>query len=83
MPQRLNTEDADFATAFEAFLGLKREVSADVADTVAKIITDVQSRGDAALIDYTRKFDRLELTPATIRVTRDEIERAVNSARCR
>lgn len=77
MPQRLNTQDADFASAFEAFLGLKREVSADVVETVAKIISDVQIRGDAALIDYTRQFDRLELTTETIQITRDEIERAV------
>lgn len=76
MPQWLNTRDADFDTAFQALLGLKREVSADVADTVQHIIAGVRAHGDAALIDYTRQFDRLELTLDTIAVSKHEITRA-------
>lgn len=76
MPQRLDIRDAGFEEAFRAFLGAKRESSADVNDTVAAILADVRDKGDAAVIDYTKRFDRLELTPDTLRVTEDEIAAA-------
>ena len=74
MPVTLNTADPDFETRFTAMLSAKREDSADVGDTVAAIIADVRTRGDAALIDYTARFDRLSLTPATLRVSETEID---------
>jgi histidinol dehydrogenase len=73
MPVFLNTADADFDTAFSALLSAKREDSPDVDDTVAAIIADVRARGDAAVLELTAKFDRLELTPETMRVSADEI----------
>lgn len=74
MPVFLNTSDADFETAFTALLSAKREDSPDVDDTVAGIIADVRARGDAAVLDLTSNFDRLDLTAATMRVTEAEIE---------
>ncbi|MBR9764474.1 MAG: histidinol dehydrogenase [Rhodobacteraceae bacterium] len=74
MPHFLSTRDADFETRFTALLGAKREDSPDVDDAVARIIADVRSRGDAALIELTAKFDRLELTPETLCFTREEID---------
>ncbi|MBL6426598.1 MAG: histidinol dehydrogenase [Maritimibacter sp.] len=74
MPVFLNTSDADFETAFTALLSAKREDSPDVDDTVAGIIADVRARGDAAVLDLTSKFDRLDLTATTMRVSEDEIE---------
>ena len=59
MPVRLDARDAAFARAFEALLSAKREVSQDVDETVRAIIADVASRGDDAVIDYTRRFDGL------------------------
>jgi len=44
---------------------------------VAAIIADVRARGDAALIELTAKFDRLELTPETLAFTPDEIEEEI------
>jgi histidinol dehydrogenase len=44
---------------------------------VADIIADVRKRGDAALIDYTEKFDRVKLTPKTLRVSRNELRDAL------
>ena len=64
MPITLNTRDAGFETAFAALLDGKRESAADVDATVAAIIDDVASRGDAELIEYTNRFDRIELTAA-------------------
>lgn len=77
MPLRLDARDADFAKAFQAFLGMKREVSQDVDDAVRAIIADVVARGDAALIDLSRKFDRLDLGALGIRVTDAEIDAAL------
>ena len=73
MPQFLNSQDADFETRFASLLNMKREDSPDVDDVVAGIIADVRARGDAAVIELTSKFDRLELTPETLAFTPDEI----------
>jgi len=74
MPQYLNTADPDFETAFTALLGAKREDSPDVDAVVAQIIADVRARGDAALIELTARFDRLDLTPERLAFTRDEVD---------
>lgn len=80
MPQRLSTADPDFEPRFRAFLALKREVSPDVDAAVRDIVADVVARGDDAVIELTRRFDGTDLTPATLRVGADEIERAVATA---
>jgi histidinol dehydrogenase len=80
MPIRLNTQDVGFEAAFLALLSMKREVSQEVDAVAASIISDVQARGDEALIDYTNRFDKLALTPATLRVSDAEIEAA--TAKC-
>lgn len=77
MVLRLNAAQADFDRRFAAMLGLKREVSEDVDRVVADIIAQVRATGDAALIELTAKFDRLQLTPGTLRISAEEIERAV------
>lgn len=53
---------------------MKREADADVDAAVAEIITDVQTRGDAAVLELTAKFDRLSLTPETMTFDTDEID---------
>jgi histidinol dehydrogenase len=73
MPVFLNTADPGFEAAFAALLGQKREEAEDVDQAVAAIIADVRSRGDRAVIDLTARFDRLELTPATLTFSKDEI----------
>ena len=73
MPHFLNTQDAGFEAAFTALLGMKREDSPDVDATVAAIIADVRARGDAAEIELTARFDRLELTPETLAFSAAEI----------
>ena len=61
MPIRLDSRDADFSQRFAAFLATKRESAQDVEDVVKAIIADVAARGDAALIELSRKFDRIDL----------------------
>lgn len=79
MTYRMDMNDADFETAFAGFLTSKREVSADVNATVADIIDQVRTRGDAALIELTSKFDRLDLTPETLAVTQAEVDAALKA----
>ena len=74
MPRFLDAAQPDFETAFAALLGAKREEAQDVDDAVAAIIADIRVRGDAALIELTAKFDRLELTPETLRFSTDEVD---------
>jgi histidinol dehydrogenase len=76
MPIRLDTHAPDFAERFRAFLATKRETAADVETVVRGIIADVAARGDRALIELTRKFDRVDLDQVGLRVTADEIELA-------
>ena len=73
MATHLATSDPGFETAFSALLAAKRETDADVDDAVAAIIADVAARGDAALVDYTARFDRVVLRPAQLRLSADEI----------
>jgi histidinol dehydrogenase len=76
----LRQSDADFEKRFAAFLTTKREISPDVDATVRAIIDDVRGRGDAALIDYSRKFDRADLGTLGIAVSRADIEQAYRDA---
>lgn len=79
MPVRLDHTSADFARQFADFLGAKREVSADIEAATRAIVDDVAARGDPALIEATRKFDRLELDAGGLRVTAAEIDAAVKA----
>jgi histidinol dehydrogenase len=81
MPHRLDTKDAGFAADFAALLGAKRELDADVDATVAAILEDVRRRGDDAVIELTRRHDRLELTQATMRVPAAEIAAAASACK--
>ncbi len=77
MPVFLNATDPNFDAQFATLLGAKREDSPDVDAVVADIIADVRNRGDAAVIELTEKFDRLSLTPETLRFSEAEIDALV------
>ena len=76
MPFRLDAADARFSEDFEKLLHMKRETAEDVDVIVRDIIAEVILRGDDALIDYSRRFDRIELTPQTLRIGAEEIDAA-------
>jgi len=80
MAVRLDAADADFEARFSALISAKRETPADVDEAVRAIIADVRARGDAALIEHTRRLDKHELTAAHLRVSPDEIGAALESA---
>ena len=73
MPIRLSTRDPGFEDGFRKLLAAKRESAADVDAVVAEIIERVASRGDAALIEYTCRFDRIDLANGGLRLTPREI----------
>jgi histidinol dehydrogenase len=77
MAIRLDTRAADFAQKFRRFLDSKREVATDVEASVRAIVADVAARGDAALYDYTAKFDGFDLAATGLRVGEHELTAAV------
>ena len=76
-----NCARPDFETRFRALLAAKREASVDVDAAVAAIIADVRARGDAALIEYTLRFDRVDLSRSGFRIAPGEIEAAVDACK--
>ena len=77
MAQFLYSDAPEFESAFSALLSAKREDAVDVDDAVAAIIADVRARGDAAVIELTHKFDRLDLTPGTLAFSTAEVDAEV------
>ncbi|HWL46527.1 MAG TPA: histidinol dehydrogenase, partial [Sphingomonadaceae bacterium] len=72
MPLRLDSRAPDFARAFTALVEARREADADVRADVAAIVAAVRADGDAALADYTRRFDRHDLDATGWQVSADE-----------
>jgi histidinol dehydrogenase len=68
-PRRLDAAAPDFEQQFSAFLARNRDTDENVDRVVADIVADVRARGDAALLDYTRKFDRVESDAAGLRLS--------------
>tara|TARA_R110002020_G_scaffold87061_33_gene215207 strand:+ start:25128 stop:26456 length:1329 start_codon:yes stop_codon:yes gene_type:complete len=73
---RLDYRQSDFENRFAAFLTTKREVSQDVENDVRAIIREIRERGDAALHDFTERFDGINTRQLGLAVTADEIEAA-------
>jgi histidinol dehydrogenase len=69
VPLRLDAAAPGFDKDFSAFLGRNRDADENVDRVVADIIADVRARGDAAVVDYTRKFDRVETDAKGLRIT--------------
>jgi histidinol dehydrogenase len=76
MPVRLDNSKPDFADRFTQLLAQKRETATDVGAAVATIIADVVARGDEALFETTKRFDRFDLTAHNLRVSPPEVAAA-------
>ena len=74
MPVLLNSQNSNFEKEFKKLLLAKREDSVDVDVSVREIIGGVIELGDQALIEYTKKFDRISLTTETLRFTQSELK---------
>ncbi|MGD1017554.1 MAG: histidinol dehydrogenase [Roseiarcus sp.] len=75
----LDMAAADFGPRFRALLDAKRESALDVDAAVAAIIADVRARGDAALVEYTLRFDRFDLARSGFRIAEKEVDAAVSA----
>ncbi|MGW8201334.1 histidinol dehydrogenase [Sphingomonas sp. VDB2] len=87
MPLRLDSRDAGFAAAFAALVDARREADEDVSRDVTAILKAVRAGGDAALADYTQRFDRHDLnvsgwavTPAETRAALDALSTELRDA---
>lgn len=77
MTFRLETTQADFETQFNALLSAKREDSPDVNKVVEDILADVKARGDEAVVEYTNKFDRMNIASDGLAITAEEMDTAI------
>jgi len=68
-PIRLDAAAPGFEKDFASFLGRNRDTDENVDRVVAEIVADVRARGDAALVEYTRKFDKVETDAKGLRIT--------------
>jgi len=79
-PARLSTVRSTFDAEFKARLHWSAETDAGIEQRVADILTDVRQRGDAAVLDYTARFDGLQATSmATLELTQVELKNAFDA----
>ena len=79
-PLQLNTADAGFEAAFAARLHWSADTDAAIEQRVADILADVQKRGDAAVLDYTQRFDGLQAADVkALEITQAELQAALDS----
>jgi histidinol dehydrogenase len=77
---RLNTTDANFEAAFQQRLHWSADADAAIESRVAEILADVQKRGDAAVLEYTQRFDGLSATSMQhLVLTQSELKAAFDS----
>src|SRR5262245_60561680 len=77
MPIHLDVTAPDFPERFRAFVAAKREVAPEVEEAVRAIIAEVVAHGDRALVDLSRRLDRVDLDIPGLRVTAAEVAAAV------
>ncbi|MGB9353911.1 MAG: histidinol dehydrogenase, partial [Azonexus sp.] len=76
--KRLATVDADFTAKMDALLAFEAAADDSIEHTVAAILADVKVRGDAAVVEYSNRFDRLTATGmADLELSRAEMQRAL------
>ncbi|MDX2478913.1 MAG: histidinol dehydrogenase [Desulfuromusa sp.] len=77
MMRILKFSDTDFAQQFQRIEGRAEEVPGEVEETVKTIIAAVRQRGDAALFELSKKFDRIDLTIDNVEISETEIDAAM------
>ena len=78
--KRLNSSDSDFQSQLDALLAWESVSDDAVFNTVKNILSDVRSRGDAAVLEYTKKFDRLDTASmADLTIGADRLKQAYES----
>ena len=76
---RLDTRNADFEARFTALLAFENTLDRKLEATVSDILSDVRTRGDTAVLEYTRRFDRLDVASmADLEIPQSELRRALD-----
>ena len=79
-PQRLSTAQPDFEARFKALQHWSADTDAGIEQRVADILADVKARGDAAVLEYTARFDGLQAgSVASLEITQAELQAALSS----
>ena len=79
-PLRLSTASSTFEADFAARLHWSADTDAEIEQRVADILADVQKRGDAAVLEYTARFDGLSVASmAELELSQDELKAAFDS----
>ena len=77
---RLDTQDADFSLRLRKLAGHEASQDESVEATVRSIVAAIRERGDEALLEYTRQFDRVEASSmADLEIGREELDRALRA----
>ncbi len=77
--KRFSSHDADFEAQLEALLAFESAQDEAVDRAVAAILADVKARGDVAVLEYTHRFDRLDVqTMAELELAPEALQRALN-----
>ena len=75
---RLNTDSSDFVQELDRLLAWEQTTGSEVVTTVTAILDDVRRRGDEALLEYTRQFDRVEAeSAAALELSGDDLHVAL------
>lgn len=77
--RRLDASDPGFAEAFDALVNDRRESASDVSADVAAIVARVKAEGDAALADYTARFDRFDLDASGWSISKEDCAAAYDA----
>jgi histidinol dehydrogenase len=77
MLKRLDTSTENFNSSLQSLLSSTDEPDQSIVETVSKIITDIRSRGDDALLEYTNRFDRRSVTVASLEISKQELDAAL------
>ena len=80
MTRRLDTSAADFDATLTALLHVDTATDTAIVTAVAAILDDVKTRGDAAVLDYTARFDRVQApSVAALELTRAQLDAALEA----
>ncbi len=77
MLKHLNTSAADFDASLQSLLSSTDEPDQTVVETVSKVIADIRSRGDEALLEYTNQFDRRSANIEALEISKQDLEAAL------
>jgi histidinol dehydrogenase len=77
MLKQLDTSSDNFEATLQSLLSSTDEPDQSVVETVSKVIAEIRSRGDDALLEYTNQFDRRSATIASLEISKDELDAAL------